>query len=273
MPQRTPHLPDWAYELLIGFGYWLALVVVLEPGNIMRADGALPVGREVLRLVCAGLLGASVTPLVFTLARRWPVEGAERWARGGLHLLAAAVIATGLILVAGLLAMIAGIDGRPLGEALLLQFEADGLLLFFAVVVLEAIAQASFFFRRAQDALDAPPPVKGGYLSIVPVKERGRVTLLDLADVGWIETQGNYLALHAGTATHLIRETSVKFEAALDPARFVRIHRQTIVALARIRSVTSLPSGDATVTLDDGTELRMSRGFRDAVRMKVEARR
>jgi len=159
-----------------------------------------------------------------------------------------------------------------LGLALVEQFEADGLLLFFAAAVLDAIAQALFFFRRAQDALDAPVPARGGYLSTVPVKERGRVTMLDLAEVGWIETQGNYLALHAGTAAHLIRETSVKFEASLDPARFVRIHRQTIVALDRIRAVASLPSGDATVTLDDGTELRMSRGYRDAVRTKFEKR-
>lgn len=272
LPRPTPRLPDWQREFLIGFVYWLALVVVLEPGNIMRADGALPVGREVLRLVCAGLLGASVTPLVFALARRLPVEGTARWARGGVHLLAAAGIAAGLIAVAGVLAWIAGIDGRPLGTALVEQFGADGLLLFFTVAVLDAIAQAQFFFRRAQDALDAPVAARGGYLTTLPVKERGRVTVLDLAEVGWIETQGNYLALHAGAATHLIRETSVKFEASLDPARFARIHRQTIVALDRIRTIASLPSGDATVTLDDSTELRMSRGYREGVRAKFEKR-
>jgi hypothetical protein len=272
LPRPTQRLPDRQREFLIGFAYWLALVVVLEPGNIMRAGGGLPVGREVLRLVCAGLLGASATPLVFLLARRLPMERPARWARGGLHLLAAAGIATGLIAVAGVLARAAGIDGRPLGEALILQFEADGLLLFFAVAVLDAIAQAQFFFRRAQDALDAPPPVASGYLTSVPVKTRGRVTVLDLAEVRWIESQGNYLALHGASSVHLIRETSVKFEASLDPARFVRIHRQTIVALDRIRTIASLPSGDATVTLDDGTELRMSRGFREAVRAKFEKR-
>ncbi len=52
----------------------------------------------------------------------------------------------------------------------------------------------------------------------------------------------------------------------------MRIHRQSIVALDRIREIASLPSGDATVTLDDGTRLRLSRGFREAVRAKFEAR-
>lgn len=271
LPRPTPRLPTWLREFLLGFAYWLALVVVLEPGNMMRADEALPVGREVLRLMCAGILGASVTPLVFALARRLPIEGPARWMRAGLHLLAAAGIAVGLIAVAGVLALIAGIDGRPLGMALLEQFEADGLLLFFAVVMLDTIAQALFFFRRAQDALDAPVAAKG-HLTRVPVKARGRVTLLDLAEVGWIESQGNYLALHAGRATHLIRETLAAVEPKLDPARFVRIHRQTIVALDRIRAIASLPSGDAMVILNDGTELRMSRGFREAVRNRVEAR-
>jgi hypothetical protein len=238
----------------------------------MRADGALPVGREVLRLMAAGLLGASITPVVFALARRLPIEGEARWTRGGLHLLAALGIAAWLIGVAGVLAWMFGIDGRPLGEALRLQFAADGLLLFFAVAVLDAIAQALFFFRRAQDALEAPQAVPDGYLTSVAVKTRGRVTLLDLATVRWIETQGNYLALHDSTAAHLIRETSSGFEAKLDPNRFARIHRQTIVALDRIKEIASLPSGDATVTLDDGTRLRMSRGFRDGVRAKFKAR-
>jgi DNA-binding LytR/AlgR family response regulator len=177
-----------------------------------------------------------------------------------------------LIAVAGVLAGIAGIDMRPLGPALVSQFAANGLLLFFATAVLDAIAQALFFFRRAQDALDAPAPARNGYLTTVPVKERGRVTILELAQVGWIESQGNYLALHAGAVEHLIRATSIGFESSLDPERFVRIHRQTIVALDRIREIATLPSGDATVTLDDGTELRMSRAYREAVRAKIEKR-
>ncbi|HEY0106528.1 MAG TPA: LytTR family DNA-binding domain-containing protein, partial [Rhizomicrobium sp.] len=166
----------------------------------------------------------------------------------------------------------AGIDRRPLAQALQDQFVVDGLLLFFAVAVLSAIAHGFFFFRRAQAALDAPPQAATGYLASVPVKTRGKTIVLDLGAVDWIETQGNYLALHAAGTAQLIRETSIAFEARIDPARFARIHRQTIVALDRIAQIAPLPSGDATLTLKDGTALRMSRGYRDGVRAKFERR-
>ena len=263
-------LPGWAQEFLLGFVYWLALVVVLEPGNAVAAHGALRLGHESLRLSGAGLLGAAITPLVFALTRRFPIEG-EAWAkRATIHLASDAALAFGLIITAGVLAFATGIDRRPLREALGDQLVLDGLLLFFAVAVLSAIAHGFFFYRRAQAALDAPPPAATGFLNAVLVKTRGRVTVLSLNDVDWIETQGNYLALHAGGAVHLIRETSVSFEAKIDPARFARIHRQTIVALDRIAAIAALSSGDATVTLKDGTALRMSRGFRDGVRGKFE---
>jgi two-component system LytT family response regulator len=269
-PARFVRQP-WLQEILFGFFYWLALVVVLEPGNVMRSQ-TLPLGQEALRLAGAGMLGAAITPLVFALTRRFPIEGEMRLARAAIHLAGDAALAAALILAAGVLAWLTGIDRRPLGTALLDQFAVDGLLLFFAVAALGGIAHAVLFFRRAQNATGAPPPAAAGYLGSVPVKTRGKVEMLPLSDVGWIGTEGNYLALHAGAAAHLIRETSVRFEAKLDPARFMRIHRQTIVALDRIRAIATLASGDATVTLDDGTELRMSRGFREAVKAKFEGR-
>jgi DNA-binding LytR/AlgR family response regulator len=262
---------SWLQEVVLGFFYWLALVVVLEPGNVMRSE-TLPLGQEALRLAGAGMLGAAITPLVFALTRRFPIEGEAWLGRAAIHLAGDAGLAAALILAAGMLAWTLGFDRRPLATALLDQFAVDGLLLFFAVAALGGIAHAVLFFRRAQNAMGAPPPAAAGYLSAVPVRTRGKVEILPLSAVGWIGTEGNYLALHAGAATHLIRETSVRFEASLDPARFTRIHRQTIVALDRIRAIATLPGGDATVTLDDGTELRMSRSFREAVKAKIEGR-
>jgi DNA-binding LytR/AlgR family response regulator len=261
-------------EAALGFLYWLALVTVLEPGNILRG-GTLRWEWEPIRLVAAGLLGASITPLVSALTRRLPIEGKAWWRRAAIHLASDAGLAVGLIVAAGLLAALIGFDRRPLGAALLNQLAVDGLLLFFALVGLTGLAHAELFRRRVARALPVQPAPAApalAYLTMVPVTARGRTLMLDLAEVGWIESQGNYLALHAGAATHLIRETSSRFEAALDPQRFVRIHRQTIVALHRIREIASLPSGDATVTLTDGTSLRMSRGYREAVKRKFEER-
>ena len=266
-PERRP--APWSKELGVGFFYWLALVLVLEPGNILRADGALAFWPEAVRMVAAGALGAGVTPAVFALARRRPVEGEGRWWRIALHAAADAGLALVLIVAAGVLAWMAGLDRRPLVPALGDQLAVDGLLLFFAVAALDGIAHAFFFYRRAQSAADAPPAPVVGYLTLVPVKTRGRLTLLDLADVAWIEAQGNYLALHAGGSAHLIRETLARFEAKLDPARFARVHRGAIVAVARVRAVAALPGGDAHVTLDDGAVVRMSRSYRDVVMERI----
>ncbi|MBS0469865.1 MAG: LytTR family transcriptional regulator [Proteobacteria bacterium] len=260
-------------EFAIGFAFWLGLVVVLEPGNILRAGGALPLGREVARLTAAGLLGALVTPVVFALARRWPVEGEARWARATLHAGCDAGLAILLIVLGGILAWLIGFDRRPLLVALESQLVVDGLLLFFAVVALDGIAHAALFYRRAQSAADPPLPPASGYLSQVTVKARGTMTILPLADVAWIEAQGNYLALHAGGAVHLIRETLAKFESRLDPERFVRIHRGSIVALTRVRTIETLPGGDAMVMLEGGDAVRMSRSYRDTVAARISTTR
>ncbi|HWD26574.1 MAG TPA: LytTR family transcriptional regulator DNA-binding domain-containing protein [Rhizomicrobium sp.] len=260
-------------ELAIGFGYWLALVLVLEPGNVLRADGALPAGQEGLRMIAAGALGATITPAVFALARLVPVEGDARWRRAAIHAAADLGFALLLIVVAGVLAWLVGFDRRPLGLAIAGQLAVDGLLLFFAVAALDGIAHAAFFHQRAKRAADAPPAPATGYLTQVPVKARGTLMLIDLDAVAWIEAQGNYLALHAGGSVHLVRETLARFEAKLDPACFLRIHRGAIVAVARLRAIVSLPGGDANVVLDDGTTVRMSRNYREAVTARVAARR
>src|SRR6185437_770500 len=103
----------------------------------------------------AGLLGAAITPAVFALTRRFPIEGEARWRRAAIHGLGDAGLAASLIVAAGLLAALTGLDRRPLAAALRDQLAVDGLLLFFAVVALTGIAHAVLFYRRAQDATAA----------------------------------------------------------------------------------------------------------------------
>ena len=275
---HPPLFAGWRRELALGFGYWLAFVLVLEPGNIVRAiqdGGSLPLGQEALRIVGAAALGAAVTPPVFALSRRFAIEGAQRWRNLAIHVACDAGLAVALIGAAGILAsLILSEERRPLLVALREQFAVDGLLLFFCIAALTALAHAIHFFRRIQDAQSLPaaaPSTAGDFLTAVPIKTRGALSMLDIGDIDWIETQGNYLALHAGAAVHLIRETSVKFEARLDPKRFARIHRRTIVALDRIARMSPLANGDATLRLRDGNDLRVSRNFREDVRTKFEA--
>jgi hypothetical protein len=259
-------------EVGLGFVYWLVFLLVLEPDNILRivqAGGStFTWGEELLRILGACLLGAAATPLVLAMVRRFPIEGA-RWERNaGIQAAGGAAIAAGLVFISCVLAdWMLPSEHRPFLVALGEELVSNWSLLVFCLAGLVAIAHAVRFFREAQDGKRAHEAAvateERDYLTIVPVKARGRVTLLEIDRVDWIETQGNYLALHVGTASHLIRESLARFEAGLDPARFARIHRRMIVAIDRIAEIAPLGAGDATLRLKNGTELRVSRSFRD----------
>ena len=100
------------------------------------------------------------------------------------------------------------------------------------------------------------------YLSRIPVRTEGRVQVLDLADVDWIGAADNYATLHVGPREYLIRDTMERLERELDPDRFVRIHRSTIVQIDRVRELLPDFHGDFTVVLRSGTTLALSRGYR-----------
>jgi two-component system LytT family response regulator len=119
-----------------------------------------------------------------------------------------------------------------------------------------------------RDSGEAPTPIpnelRGGRkpLERLTIKTGGRVLLLKTADIDWIEAAGNYLRLHVGADTHLLRETMNNLEDRLDPECFWRIHRSTLVNVDRIRELQSLFHGDYVVILRDGTELTLSRTYR-----------
>jgi len=209
---------------------------------------------------------------VLALVRRFPIEGEARWRHALIQTAICLSVAAGLILVSCILApLVLTSETRPFPQALLSEMTVNGPLLVFCVAALIGIAHAVRFAGHARQVSGLEPAsAASGFLTSVAVKTRGRLSMLALDGVGWIETQGNYLALHEGTAVHLIRQTSVRFEAMLDPQHFVRIHRQTIVAVRHIRDMTALSNGDALLHLKDGTPLRVSRNFRDSVRAKFE---
>ena len=98
-------------------------------------------------------------------------------------------------------------------------------------------------------------------LTRLPVRTSGRVVIVELADVDWIQAADNYI-LHAGGHEHLLRETLGRLEKELDPDRFVRIHRSAIVQVDRIRELRPAFHGDFIVVLRDRTRLTLSRGYR-----------
>ncbi len=91
------------------------------------------------------------------------------------------------------------------------------------------------------------------------VKSRGRVVFVRADEVDWFEAAGNYVALHAGTKVHLLRKTMSSLESRLDPDRFQRVHRSTIVRLDRVRDLRPKATGDYELVLQDGTALPLGR--------------
>ncbi len=101
------------------------------------------------------------------------------------------------------------------------------------------------------------------FLERVAVRSGSRIVILRTADIDWIEAAANYVKLHANGRSYLLRETMSGIERSLDPERFLRIHRSTIVNLDRVRELEPLFQGDYLVLLQDGTRLTSSRGYRD----------
>jgi two-component system, LytTR family, response regulator len=97
------------------------------------------------------------------------------------------------------------------------------------------------------------------------VRQKDRVVVIPVEDVDWIEAAGDYVTLHAGRMQYHLRETMSRIEQRLDPQRFARIHRSTIVNLARIRELQPHLGRDYVVILADSTRLRLSRGYRDRI--------
>jgi len=101
------------------------------------------------------------------------------------------------------------------------------------------------------------------HLSRFVIRSVGRIVFVTAADVDWIEASGNYVRLHIGKESHLLRETMSSLETRLDPRVFARIHRSAIVNIERIRELHHIFHGDYSVLLKDGTRLTLSRGYRE----------
>ena len=91
----------------------------------------------------------------------------------------------------------------------------------------------------------------------------GRTILLPTDEIDWIETHGNYLKVHAGRESHLIRGTMQSLETKLDPEKFVRVHRSVIVNVEKIKEIYPRSNGDQDLVLQNGRQLVLSRNYRD----------
>ena len=103
-------------------------------------------------------------------------------------------------------------------------------------------------------------------LDRIAIKTGGHVVFVRTQNIDWVEAADNYVCLHCGAETHPMRETMNALEAKLDNGRFIRIHRSTIVNMDRIKELQPWFRGDYLVILHDGTQLTLSRNYRDRLK-------
>jgi two-component system LytT family response regulator len=261
----------------LAFLYWVTCMLALEPSNLAKASAGWMTqhwGSEVVRIAAAALLGVLATPVLLFLANRFPIRpgDAKRAALvnlGGVVVLALALVVLSCVLVAWIFRG----EAAPSGAYVVGELTAHTSLV---AVYLAGFLAAVHAVPRLADHDQSQPASRETagqeWPTFLPVKERGRLTLLDLRSVDWIETQGNYQALHASAVVHLVRETSTRLYARLDPTRFVRIHRQSIVAVDRVQNIEPLSNGDAVIRLSTGLKLRVTRRHREDLRQRLELR-
>lgn len=128
------------------------------------------------------------------------------------------------------------------------------------------------FFRvlsRAK-ALLAGRPAESRRFERIIVRSAGRISLLRAEESDWIEAADYYSCLHVGTRTHLLRRSMAELERDLEEERFCRIHRSTIVNLARVRDLQHDTGGEYKVALLDETRLKVSRGYREKLQTAIQ---
>jgi two-component system, LytTR family, response regulator len=118
--------------------------------------------------------------------------------------------------------------------------------------------------RRVRDLL---LEVRGGasHLERLAVQSGSRSVLIPVDEIDWLEAEGKYVRVHAREQAYLIRNTLKGLESALDPARFLRIHRSIIVNVDRIREVEAYYQGEYILYLPNGTKLRSGRVYRSVI--------
>jgi two-component system LytT family response regulator len=143
-------------------------------------------------------------------------------------------------------------------------------------VTLARAREAALLRRSARDPRMAAfvdflqAPQKPQYPELIAVKSGDQYRFLEVQDIDWIEADGNYARVHVQKQQRLLHKTLTEMEERLlDPARFVRIHRSTIVNLSRIATVEPLFHGELSVVLKDGARLVCSRRFRPKLQERV----
>jgi two-component system, LytTR family, response regulator len=103
------------------------------------------------------------------------------------------------------------------------------------------------------------------YEKLINIKDRGQIFRVDVDSIEKIDAAGDYMCIYTGDNTLILRETMKDLEKRLDPRRFQRVHRSCIVNLDQVRQVKPHTNGECFLVLDSGSQVKVSRSYRDVV--------
>ena len=103
------------------------------------------------------------------------------------------------------------------------------------------------------------------YEKLINIKDRGQIFRVDVDSIEKIDAAGDYKCIYTGDNTLILRETMKDLEKRLDPRRFQRVHRSCIVNLDLVRQVKPHTNGECFLVLDSGSQVKVSRSYRDVV--------
>jgi two-component system LytT family response regulator len=101
------------------------------------------------------------------------------------------------------------------------------------------------------------------HLERLVIKMNGHVFFVKVDEIDWLEAEGNYVRLHAGKESYLLRDTISALESQLDPKQFLRVHRSAIVNIDRIQELQPWFHGEYRIILREGVQLTLSRSYRE----------
>ena len=127
-------------------------------------------------------------------------------------------------------------------------------------VLAEVAPEAAEEYNDGGDAMAA-----SRYEKLINIKDRGQIFRVDVDTIERIDAAGDYMCIYTGDNTLILRETMKDLEKRLDPRRFQRVHRSTIVNLDLVRQVKPHTNGECFLVLDSGAQVKVSRSYRDVV--------
>ena len=121
--------------------------------------------------------------------------------------------------------------------------------------------------EAAEEIGEAAPegPAANRYEKMINIKDQGQIFRVDVDTIERIDAAGDYMCIQTGDNTLILRETMKDLEKRLDPRRFQRVHRSTIVNLDNVKSVKPHTNGECFLVLGSGTQIKVSRSYRDVV--------